>query len=76
MNERKTHKSTQRRHLHLGWAQPQELQPPKKAQSWYKVKFISITQKIIMSQNYLQQNLKDELKCKAALKCEKQLFNL
>ena len=75
MNAAKTHKSAQRRYWHLGWAQPQELQPPKKAQSWCKVKFISITQKIIMSQNCLQQELENELKCKAILKCEKQLFN-
>lgn len=59
----------------MGWAQPQKLQPPKKAQSWCKVKFISVTQKRIMSQNCLQQKLENEMKGRVALKCEKQLFN-
>jgi len=46
----------------------------RKAQSWCKVKFISITQKITMSQKCLQQKLENELKGRAASKCEKQLF--
>jgi len=46
----------------------------RKAQSFYKVKFISITQKMIMSQKCLQQELENELKGRAALKYEKQLF--
>ena len=45
MNAVKTHKSTQRRYWHLGWAQPQELQPPKKDQSWCKAGFIFIDKK-------------------------------
>ena len=30
---------------HLGWAQPQELQPPRKDQCWFKARFIFIDQK-------------------------------
>ena len=30
---------------HLGWAQPQELQPPLKAQRWCKAEFIFIDKK-------------------------------
>jgi len=46
----------------LGWAQPQELQPPKKYQYWFKAGFIFIDKKIIVTaQNCLQKELGYEL---------------
>jgi len=60
----------------LGWAQPQELQPPKKAQSWFKAGFIFIDQKIIAtSQNYLQEEARKCVDYRAALKCENRISN-
>ena len=49
MNAAKTYKSTPRRYWKFIWAQPQEIQLPNKAQSWFKAGFIFIDQKIIVT---------------------------
>jgi len=53
---------------HFSWAQPKELQPPKRLESWCKARFIFIEQEIIVTSKTVHKGkLESVLKCKANL---------
>ena len=63
----------------MGWALTQELQPSRKDQCWFKIGFIFIDQKIVVtSQNCLQKELENELSTRLhkSVKIDYEMANL